>query len=346
MKKEDNEFELIYTDIRRKYQDKFDKWSKDIKLSKILYAALVVFLIVVALILFATPFKNLLATNKGTFYATIIAIIVIAVVIVAYASSLRSRYKKEYKDTVVADLVNRTNSNFSFSTKCADNGAGLENAYEAADLDKLMMMGLGQILSGVKRSVEVKTFNYIEGTMQTNIMTRMSEIDVDEVKKIRRFEEGSYKESTQRTSIFDGFFAHISVPSGAPVEFSVFTNDPVPKSQYNKTETKKEGKRIFMGNSENWRSLCVYSEQPEKVEAYVTEEMGRIISDMDKKSFIKTDIAIKGNNIFVRLHQRALIEPTLSDDNRNKAKLKSCYNMLKFIEEFAVEVDNANKNYK
>ena len=35
MKKTDKEFEEIYTDIQRKYQDKFEKWNKDVKLSKI-----------------------------------------------------------------------------------------------------------------------------------------------------------------------------------------------------------------------------------------------------------------------------------------------------------------------
>ncbi len=347
MKKEDNEFELIYTDIRRKYQDKFDKWSKDIKLSKILYAALVVFLLVVVLILFVTPFKTLLATNKGTFYATIIAIVVVAVVIVAYASSLRSRYKKEYKATVVTDLVNRTNSNFAFSEKCADNGAGLKNAYEDAGLDRLSLMGLGQILSGVRRSMEVQTCNYIEGTTQTNIMTRMSEVAVYDVKKITRVENGSVSQSTERKNIFDGFFAHVSIPTAVPVDFSVFTNDPTPRDYYNDdVRTNKGGQRVSMGNLESWRGLCVYSEQPEKLETYATEEMGRIIRDMDKKSLIKTDIALKGNNIYIRLHQHSFINPDLKDENKNKAKLKACYDMLNFIEEFAIEVNETNKAKK
>ncbi len=347
MKKVDKEFEEIYMDIQRKYQDKFEKWKKDIKLSKILYAALIGFLLIVVVILFLTPLKEVLVANKGTLYATIFAIALVTVVIIAVASSLRNRYKKEYKATVVTDMVNRTNANFAFMEKCADNGTGLKNAYEDAGLDRLSIMGLGQILSGVRRSMEVETFNYIEGTTQTNIMTRMSEVNVYDVKKITRVENGGVSHSTERRSIFNGFFAHISIPTAVPVDFSVFTNDPTPRNNYNNdVRTNKGGQRVSMGDLDSWRGLCVYSEQPEKLQAYATEEMGRIIRDMDKKSLIKTDIAMRGNNIYIRLHQHSFINPDLKDEKKNKAKLKACYDMLNFIEEFAIEVNETNKAKK
>ena len=346
MKKEDKEFEEIYMDIQRKYQDKIAKWEKDTKLSKILYAALVGFLLIVVVVLFLTPFKDLLAANKGTFYATIIAIVLIAIVIIAVASSLRSRCKKEYKNTVLTELINRTNNKFTFSSKCADNGVGIKSAYEAADLDELARMGLGQIFAGVRRSVEIGTKNYIEGRVTDSISVRMAEVDVDEIKKVRSMQDGKPTENTQRTSIFDGFFAHISIPTAAPAEFSVFTRDYVSRNNSEVAVTKKEGRRVTISQVEGWGGLDVYSEQPEKVEAYVTEEMGKIIRNMDKQSSIRTDIAIRGNDVFVRMHKYAFLEPVLGNENATKEKLKACYDILKFVEEFAIEVDNANKNKK
>ena len=111
----DKEFEEIYTDIHRKYQYKMEEWTKAVKLSKTLYLGLAIFLLVVLLVMFATPLKEVLAANQGTFAATIIAIIIVAIIVIAFASSLKNKYKKEYKETIVTDLVNRTNSNFKFT---------------------------------------------------------------------------------------------------------------------------------------------------------------------------------------------------------------------------------------
>ncbi len=338
----DEEFKELYTDICRKYQDKIEKWKKDVKLSKILYGILIGFLLIVLAIVFVTPFKTLLATNKATFYAILIAVILIVVVLVAYASSLKSNYRKGYKKTVLADVITRANDKFTFSETSTDNGSDIKRYYEMAGLDELTIMSLGQIFSGVRRDIEMRTKNYVDGTVLDGMPVKMSEINVDEVKKIRKMVDGRMTESTQRIDLFNGLFIHMNIPSAVPVDFSVFTRDPLIKNRYEKDRTKKEGRGFFLAKSESWRGLEVYSEQPEKVEAYVTEELGAVVKEMDKASNIRTDIAFKGNNVFIRMHKVAFFEP-INEENRNKELLKVCYNTIKLLEDLAEELDNANK---
>jgi len=322
--KKDANFEMIYKSIHLKYEGVLKKAKLKEKYANIIFTLLGTFYISIGGLILFKDGREVLTTCMHQVEGLPMKIILATIVLLGAAYAMLVSYTKQYKMTVVKELIDKTNNNLKFSLSSIDNGRELTRHYETINLDRFSKIDLRQTFAGVRQYVESKTEDYIEGKISDTASLKMAEVTIDEVKETN--------EHKTKNTVFNGLFAHVNMVNVCPAEIMIFT------SNLNIIRNKKENNIVCLDDSENWKKMSVYSEQSSAAKNILTEELGKIISKHIRDTKVRTDIILRGNNVYIRFHEHDVFEPS-EDENENRYKLYTYYKILNFIDSFVKELE-------
>ncbi len=287
-------FDEIYNKLKENYKD-LDNQRKKTLCKSITIALVIIVLFIISILLINHLTPVFIAPLLIAFFLVPASL----VFLIVYFSKKSKKFNREFKETVIYDLIKMYDSNLYFSPDSSIRASKYDDAeFEMYD--------------------EFHSNDYIYGKLKGAIEFELSDV---RTVSIYTDSEGNRSEST----IFKGLFSAGSLGKNINGKIKIHSD----KGLVGKFTKNKD--LLHMDSLEFEKYFDVYSEQKILAMRILTSDLMDYLINFKKENKIKFEITIKNSSFYIRIHCSDMFEGNILKNVLDYNTLKKYYNYLNFM---------------